>query len=333
MRMRTIAIGITLTLAAVVTLVGIGWPLRVAQAADGNAVAIINGHSLSKRRMVDVLMESHGLQILQQLIVLELAKQQTDRYNLRVTAADVDREFERALEEIAPEVNEQGKQLTPAERQQVLDYLLAQKGLSLIEFKLGMERNAHLRKLVERDLRIDEATLREEFRRQYGEKVEVRRIQIDDRNTLYEALRALGDGEDFADVARRVSQDAETAPVGGLSEPFAFNDERWAPVLREKAFSMEPGEVSTPIRVGRRWFIIKLERRISPRNVRFEDVREEVERKLRERVIPQEMEKLVLELYREAEIRVLDRDLRPKFEQWLQRNQRMHDPENWEQTP
>lgn len=333
MRMRTAVIVITASLMACVALLGGGWPLRVARAADGDAVALINGRSLSERRLVDVLMESHGLQILQQLIVLELAKQQTERYNIRVTAGDVDREFERALREIAPEVDEKGKQLTPAERQQVLDYLLAQKGLSLVEFKLGMERNAHLRKLVERKLRIDEATLREEFRRQYGEKVEVRRIQIDDRDTLYEALRALGEGEDFADVARRVSQDPETAPLGGLSEPFAFNDERWAPVLREKAFSMKPGEVSTPIRVGRRWFIIKLERRIPPQNVRFEDVRDQVERKLRERVIPQEMEKLVLQLYREAEIRVLDRELQPKFEEWLERNQRMHDPNNWERTP
>ena len=50
------------------------------------------------------------------------------------------------------------------------------------------------------------------------------------------------------------------------------------------------------------------------------DVKAEVERKLRERVIPQEMNRLVTELFHKAEIRVLDRDLKPKFEELLKRN-------------
>ena len=295
-------------------------PLAPAGAQDGDAVATVNGRPISKRRMMEVLWDAHGLQIMQQLIVLELAKEQTAARKIRVTPEDVDREFQRALHAIAPQAGQDGKPLDEAAKQQTLDFLLQQKGISLAEFKVGMERNAHLRKLVEQDLRVDEPTLREEFARLYGEKVEIRSIQIGEVSALHEALNLLEKGTDFGDVARRLSQDTASAQRGGLLETFAFNDDNIAPVLREAAFALAAGEVSKPVKVGRWWFIWRLERRIPPAEARFEDVKAEVERKLRERVVPQEMNRLVTELFRKAEIRVLDRDLKPKFEELLKRN-------------
>ena len=146
------------------------------------------------------------------------------------------------------------------------------------------------------------------------------RGQIGEVSALHEALNLLEKGTDFGDVARRLSQDAASAQRGGLLEPFTFNDDNIAPVLREAAFALAAGEVSKPVKVGRWWFIWRLERRIPPAEARFEDVKAEVERKLRERVVPQEMNRLVTELFRKAEIRVLDRDLKPKFEELLKRN-------------
>ena len=296
------------------------WPVPVAAAQDGDAVAIVNGQPISKRRMVDVLMEAHGLQVMQQLIVLELAKEETRRLKLRVTQADVDREYEQAVAKIAPPADAGGKTLTEAEKQQSFELLLQQKNLTLTEFKLGMERNAHLRKVVEGELHVDEATLREEFSRLYGDKVEVRHIQVGDASALHEALKQIEDKADFSGIARRVSQNAETAPSGGLLPPFAFNDESVAAVLREAAFAMKPGEVSKPIRVGRWWHILKLEQRIPATGTRFEDVRGQVEQTLRDRVIPQEMNRLITSLFKKAQIRVLDGKLQPKFEKLLKEN-------------
>lgn len=298
----------------------VGFMTSIAWAADGDAVVLVNGHPISRRALVDTLMESHGLQIMQQLIVLELAKQETRARGLRVSAGEIDREFASALREIAPEVNATGAILTDDEKRQALDYLLQEKGLSLTEFMLAMERNAHLRKIVEADLQIDEATLREEFARIHGEKAEVRSIQLDSVDALHEASNLLGKGIPFAEVARRVSQDRESASRGGLIEPFSFRDENVAPILREAVFALEPGERTKPLKVGRWWFIMQLEQRIPPENVRFESVRKDVERELRNRVVPQRMNEIVLELFAKAEIKVLDRDLKRKFESLLERN-------------
>lgn len=294
--------------------------LVVGARADGDAVALVNGHPITQRKMVDTLMESHGLQILQQLVVLELAQQETRRRGLRVTSTDVDREFRTALKRIAPEADLQGAALNEEEQRQVLDRLLAEKGLSFTEFMLGMERNAHLRKIVNQDLQIDEATLREEYARLHGEKVEVRHIRVSDIDGLHEALNRLESGEDFATVARAVSEDPESAARGGMLPPFSFTDSRIAPQLREQAFSLDEGQRGAPIKVGRWWFLLKLERRLPPENVRFADVRAEVERELRARVVPEKMNELVVELFRKAEIRVLNRELRPKFEELLKNN-------------
>jgi len=299
---------------------------RIACAQDGDAIAIINGHPITRRQMVDLMMEAHGLPTLQQLIVLELAKEETARLKIRVAPDDVQREFERALSRIAPQVDAGGQALSETEKLKSLEMLLQQKGLTLAEFKLGMERNAHLRKLVERDFQVAEATLREEFARLYGEKVEVRHIQAGDVNALHEALNQLDKGGDFAEIARRVSQNTETAANGGLLAPFAFNDENIAPVLREAAFSMQPGEVSKPIRVGRWWHILKLERRLPATGVRFEDVREQVEQALRDRVVPEEMNRRITELYQKADVRVLDAELKRKYEKLVKENLALEAP-------
>lgn len=303
------------TAAIMVVLLGAGLP--AARAQDGDAVVIVNGQPISRTRMVELLMEARGLELMQQLVVLELAKEETRRLKLRVTADDVQGEYERALARIAPTVDAQGQSLTAEERQKALEILLQEKGLSLTEFKIGMERNAHLRKAVEREFQIDDATLREEFARLYGEKAEVRHIQVGDVGGLHEALNRLDTNTDFADVARAVSQNPDTAANGGLLPPFTFNDETLAPVLREAAFSMKPGEVSKPIHVGAWWHILKLERRLPSPDVRFEDVREQVERSLQDRVIPQQMNRLITTLYQKADVKVLDTALRKKYAQFV----------------
>ncbi len=289
--------------------------------ADGDAFVIVNGRPITREQVVDTLMEAHGLSITQQLIVLELAKQETKRRGLEVTPADTDTEFQRSLDQMLPATNS-GDAVSKEDKLQALKLVLEQKNISMTEFMIGMERNAHLRKAVRQGLRINETTLREEFARTHGEKVVVRHIQtsLSDAAKLNQALDLLSQGEDFAEVARQLSQNPETAARGGEMAPFTFGDEQIPPALREAAFSLQPGEVSAPIRVERRFHILKLERRIPPQNARFEDVRDEVEGRLLERVVPRQMGQLAQELFRKAKIRILDPKIRKEYEEMLKRN-------------
>ncbi len=292
-----------------------------ALAQDGDAIAMVNGNPITRQQMVAALIEAHGVPMLQQLIVLELAKAESARLKLKITADDVDKEFQRALEKIAPPADAQGKPFTQADRLQALDMLLQRKGLTMTEFRLGMERNAHLRKVVEQSVRIDEALLREEYARVYGEKVQVRHIQLGDASGLAETLNRLARGDDFASVARALSQNADSAANGGLLPPFAFNDDDIDPGLREAAFALKPGDPpSKPVRVGRWFHILKLERRIPSGEASFEDVRDKVEQSLRDRVVSKQMNVLITELFKKANVRVLEPGLKQRYEKVLREN-------------
>jgi len=286
---------------------------------DGDALVIVNGESISRTDVVKTLMEAHGLAITQQLIVLELAKQETRRRGLEVTPADVETEFASSLNQIAPGVD---ASVSHESKLEALRLMLEQKNISMTEFMIGMERNAHLRKAVSQELTLNDATLREEFARTYGEKAVVRHIQIDisDAGALNGVLDQLAAGKDFAEVARNLSQNAETAPRGGEMAPFTFDDATVPAALREAAFALRVGEVSAPIRTERRYHILKLERRIPPENVEFEDVREKVQARMLERVIPRQMGQLAQELFQKAKIRFLDPKLKAEFEELLKRN-------------
>lgn len=293
---------------------GVATGTALGQGKDGDATAIVNGKPLTKARVVDLLMQSHGIESMQQLILLDLAKQESAKRGFKVQTSDVTAEFNRALDKIA--TTDDGKPIDDATKRQALDQLLERKGLSLAEFMVAMERNAHLRKVVESEIKIDESLLHEEFARTYGEKVVVRHIQISvtEPRELNEVVEQLNQKREFADVARQLSRNAETAQNGGELPPFSFDDKTLPAVLREAAFSMQAGEVSAPIRIDDWYHILKLERRIPPENARYEDVRTQVQQHFMDRVVPQEMSKLAAELFKKAEIRVIDPKLREKFD-------------------
>lgn len=291
-------------------------------AADGDALVIVNERPISKKQVADKLFEAYGLRMMQQMIVLELAKQETRNRGLTVSDADIQSQYQVALDEIVPKTDATGTSLSEADKTNALLKVLNDKCLTLPEYMIAMERNAHLRKAVEGDVQVTDETLREEFARTRGEKVQIRRITVplSDRRALNQIVDRLARGDDFGDVARELSADAGTASDGGLMPPFAFSDDEIPAAIRELAFSLKAGERSTPTLVGSMIHLIQIERRIPPSDAQFEQERDKVEHEVRERVIRQRMNELMTRLFQQARIRVLDPQLRREYEQMLKDN-------------
>lgn len=287
--------------------------------ADGDAVATVNGRPIERADLLALLIDAHGLEMLQQLVLLEAARAETKRRGMRVTAGDVDAEFQLALRDIAQQSGLDEESATDETKRQALDVVLRNKGVTMAEFKVGMERNAHLRKLAEDRVKINEATLREEFARTYGEKVRVRRISAPetDAATINAALSRLAAGEDFETVARALSADRESAGRGGEMEPFTFEDETIPAEFREAAFALRAdGELSPMVKVGRVLHILRREARIPAESVRFEEARDLVERNLRDRIMREQMNQVSVELFNAADVRVIDRALKARYEEF-----------------
>ncbi len=287
--------------------------------ADEPAIAFVNGRPLRKKEVLELLLEAHGLEAMQQLIARDLARQEAHRRNISVGSDDIRAEQRRALDRMMPEQSEDGVKLTDEQKMQALKTILDERGLSMQEFRVGMERNAYLRKIVERDLVLTEDQLRKEFARQYGEKRQIRHIQISarDRARLQDAVARLARGERFEDVARAVSENRTTAENKGLMEPFAYTDDRIPGSIREWAFIHEPGDPHEQLTVEQKVHILRLERVIPSESHRYDDVRSEVRKKFKERIMPLEMNKLITSLFQRAKIKILDPKLRREYEELM----------------
>ena len=93
------------------------------------------------------------------------------------------------------------------------------------------------------------------------------------RERAGEILEKARAGEDFAELARQYSEGPTRERGGDLG---SFERGRMAKPFSDKAFSMEPGEISDPVRTQFGWHIIKVEDKTPESTAPLEAVRDEI---------------------------------------------------------
>jgi len=127
----------------------------------------------------------------------------------------------------------------------------------------------------------------------------------DQAKAKIERLRKeLAAGADFADLARKYSEDI-TADKGGMLEPFARG--RMAKPFEEVAFSLEPGKVSDVVRTPYGYHLIQVVERIPARIPPFEEVRD----RIRQAVAQERRDSF------QPRLDALEQRLRAKFPVWV----------------
>ena len=278
-------------------------------------VAEVNGRAIRRSQLDDLLRRSHGLDVLQQMLALELARDATRKAAVTVTSADVEAEYARQLDRVYPVA----EAVSPAEKrtrqERALAIALAGQGLGVPEFRLKVERETHIRKLAEQRLSIGPEDLQQQFRMTYGAKVQVRLLVCRTLRDAGYARERLEAGEDFATVVQQMSADRETAQQGGLTEPFSLEAPSIAAVLRDALRDLAPGELSQTVRVGSDYVMARLDGRTEPANVRYDDVRAEIEAACRQRRLAELTDAIMASLVRTARLTIHDLTLRQQYEQ------------------
>jgi parvulin-like peptidyl-prolyl isomerase len=105
-------------------------------------------------------------------------------------------------------------------------------------------------------------------------------------------------GEDFAQLAQQESDDTGSGAKGG--DLGFFRHGQMVPSFEQAAFALQPGELSEPVKTPFGYHLIKVEARESKS---FEEVRPELERRMR----PQQAQKALEELQKKTAV-VLDPD-------------------------
>jgi parvulin-like peptidyl-prolyl isomerase len=260
-------------------------------------IATVNKRSpiaISMGELVQPLIEAHGLDLLLNIVQRDLAKQGADEAHIAVTSDDFKAERERTLgllfkkldDEMQDKIDQAEKAKKPdevkrlqdekaLERQQLLKQIYEQRHLTATDFDILIQTNTYLRKIAEPTLKgqITDEILRAEFAARFGEKVRVRHIELKRPQDQIEVRRRLAAGEKFEDVARELSTNPETRALGGELLPFT-REASYPKVFKEVAFALKVGEVSDLVNVGDTWQIIKLEERMMPKAVVFEQQRD-----------------------------------------------------------
>lgn len=135
-----------------------------------------------------------------------------------------------------------------------------------------------------------------------GEEVHARHILVQTREQALEVIGRLTKGEDFAALAKSVS----TGPSGKRGGDLGyFTANRMVPPFSKAAFSTRPGEFTTkPVKTQFGWHIIKVEDKRSQKPKSFEDVQDQ----LRKRISKELSEAVVAELRKAADVKTFGPD-------------------------
>jgi parvulin-like peptidyl-prolyl isomerase len=247
------------------------------------------------------------LNILLNLVQLQIAKEQAVRSGVKVTPADVDKERALTVDRMFRDSNEKQIDKMNAARdkgdtaaadamaaqikkdnEQALDQVLQNQHLSRAEFDIVTETNAYLKKIAEPALvgKISDDNLKQAFNTLYGATIKCRHIQCSNLGEINEAKRRLAAGEPFEKVAEEMSRNPSTARLGGLLPPFNLETQGLPEAFKKTAWALQKeGDISDPVSAEGGFHLIKLEQRIAPKAVKFEDVKESLRADLTDRAL------------------------------------------------
>lgn len=137
-------------------------------------------------------------------------------------------------------------------------------------------------------------------------RVRLRQVLTETRQEAEAAHAELGAGADFADVARRYSEDP-SAPYGGVQGELAREDlpEEFADVI----FRLEPGEVSEVVAADYGFHIFQVTARLPGRVVPFGEAEEALAERIREERVRRWLDGLVEEARSRYTVRVYEKNL------------------------
>ncbi len=287
-----------------------------ADTTESDIIAYVDNQPISRKRIVGLLLAAHGVGVLEQVVVLDRARQMAQEQEITVTDNDVRREYDTGLRNLLSSME------TPAgssdfdrqEAEKILDEILSRKNISKNEYQLSVTRNAYLRAIVKANLKFTKEQLQAEFQQSSGPLVSIRHIQL---ANLFEAQRIsdlLDAGADFETLAKNYSANLRTGPSGGLLKPFTQGDQEIPAAIRSAAFELHQGEVSGPVRADDWYHIIKVEKIVDQEKRSFDQAKPEIEKSLRRKLTEPAMQTLYQTLLKQADLRIIDPVLATEFQ-------------------
>lgn len=272
--------------------------VKIDRKTPSRVVAIVSGQSITRQDMWDHLVESSGDEIFQDLLLSRAIQHAFDQHHLpELTHEEIN--FERNVLLRTLQNNSASD----------LNLILAKRGYGKIRLQALCKRNAGLRKLVQQNINITDASVQRMFALLHGPKFPVQILVTSTLDQASQARRNIQDGESFATVAQRISIDP-SSPMGGVVAPISPADPLWPTSVRELIQTLEVGDCSPPILIEDRWLLITVTDPPTVQTVHLADVREEMEQLSRLAMEQLEMDQLSKRLRANINPNIIDPTLK-----------------------
>jgi len=265
--------------------------------SDLKAVAKINSTAITWKQFHSALEKQSGKQLLANMIREELIRQGAAKYNIQVTDEDVAAEIDKLKAQFGSDSG--------------LEQALTQYGMTLDDLRSQIRTSLLLEAIATKDVTVNDDELKkyyEEHKDEFKEpeQVRARHILVKDEKTAGEIEKELAGGADFAELAKAKSEDPGSKDKGG--DLGYFGKGAMDPAFEKAAFSLKIGETSAPVKSSFGYHIIRVEDRKPERVPPFEDVRDEITRRIkREKAKPAST--VIAELKDASQIKINDKDL------------------------
>lgn len=261
--------------------------------------------------------------VIDDLLRKRLIAQEIERRRIVISQTDIDDQTEITFERILKQNN-----LTEEQAKQILE----KQGRTLESFKKDLRQAVELNMQTER-LREsvvgpieptdqDLSAYLEEHREEYDtpEEVHARHILIrvsegaseaeiaQAKKQIEDIKKELENGADFAELAKKYSQDPGSAQNGG--DLGFFSRGQMVQEFEDAAFALEPGQVSDPVRTQFGFHLIKVEEKKPAEHPELAQIRERVLKDYTEAERDRRFEQFYNELKAHAKIFIADRVLR-----------------------
>jgi len=243
---------------------------RVGSTPADEIVARVNNEPVSYEQLARECVEKHGPEVLENIISRRIIEQECDRAGLKITQAEIEQE----VLTIAAKFN--------IDVANWYALLKSERGIGQLQYHRDVIfPMLALKKLAGQNIQVSQQDLQRAFERDFGPRVEARMIlvqgNIRQANEIWQ--RAMANPDDFSRLAREVSADPNTRPLGGVVPPIrrhGGNDQ-----VAKVAFDLKLGEISPVIDIGEgRYVILKCEGHTKPVSATLAEVQVQLQEQL-----------------------------------------------------
>ncbi|GGJ92296.1 foldase protein PrsA [Lentibacillus kapialis] len=262
---------------------------------ESKVVAETSAGDVTKDEFYQEMKTQSGKQVLRQLITKKVLN---DNYD--VSDEQVDKEVQKTKDQVGEQfdmfLQQQGFPDEAAYRETIR--------LSLLQLEAASE-----------GMDITEEDLKQRYERMKTE-IEAKHILVDSKEKAKEIKSKLENGGDFAKLAEKNSKDKASAKKGGDLDYFSAGD--MVPAFEDKAYSMEVGSVSDPVKSEHGFHIIKVtDKRDTKEDIgSFEDNKETIRRNIiNQNINVQSLQQKINKMIQDSDVSIKAEGLEDIFKQ------------------